>query len=37
MITIAKLSEQISRIYARYIDKENPNTIVDKREIKLLV
>jgi len=37
MTTIAKLSEQISRIYARYIDKENPNTIVDKREIKLLV
>lgn len=36
MTTIAKLSEQISRIYARYIDKENPNTIVDKREIKLL-
>ena len=28
MITIAKLSEQISRIYARYIDKENPNTSV---------
>ena len=37
MTTIAKLSEQISRIYARYIDKENPNTIVDKREVKLLV
>jgi len=37
MTTIVKLSEQISRIYARYIDKENPNTIVDKREIKLLV
>ena len=37
MTTIAKLSEQISRIYARYIDKENPNTIVDKRELKLLI
>ena len=37
MTTIAKLSEQISRIYVRYIDKENPNTIVDKRELKLLI
>jgi len=37
MTTISKLSEQISRIYARYIDKENPNTIVDKRELKLLI
>jgi hypothetical protein len=36
MTTIAKLSEQISRIYARYIDKENPNSVIDKREIKLL-
>ena len=37
MTTLGKLTEQIARIYARYIDKENPNTVVDKREIKLLV
>ena len=37
MTTLGKLTEQIARVYARYIDKENPNTVVDKREIKLLV
>ena len=37
MTTIAKLTEQISRIYSRYIDKDNANTTLDKREIKLLV
>lgn len=31
------LSEQIQRIYARYIDKGNESDVIDIREIKLLV
>lgn len=32
-----KLSEQIQRIYARYLDKDNPSDVIDIREVKLLV
>lgn len=31
------LSEQIQRIYARFIDKDNIKSVIDEREIKLLV
>ena len=31
------LAEQIQRLYARFIDKENPSDIIDTREIILLV
>jgi hypothetical protein len=31
------LSEQIQRIYSRFIDKDNIKSVIDEREIKLLV
>jgi hypothetical protein len=31
------LSEQIQRIYARFLDKDNPSDVIDLREIRLLV
>jgi hypothetical protein len=37
MITKNKLSEQIQRIYARFVDKDNPSDVIDLREIKLIV
>lgn len=35
--TKLKLSEQIQRIYARFLDKDNPSDVIDLREVKLLV
>ena len=32
-----KLAEQIQRIYARFLDKDNPSDVIDIREVKLLV
>ena len=32
-----KLSEQVQRLYARFIDKDNPSDVIDLREIKLIV
>lgn len=37
MITKNKISEQIQRIYSRYIDKNNISDILDIREVKLLL
>jgi hypothetical protein len=31
------LAEQIQRLYARYLDKDNPSDVIDIREVKLLV
>jgi hypothetical protein len=31
------LAEQIQRLYARYLDKNNPSDVIDIREVKLLV
>ena len=31
------LSEQIQRIYARFLDKDNPSDVIDIREVMLLV
>lgn len=33
----ATLSEQIQRIYARFLDKDNPSDVIDIREVMLLV
>jgi hypothetical protein len=33
----ATLSEQIQRIYARFLDKNNPSDVIDIREVMLLV
>lgn len=35
--TIRQLSEQISRLYARGVDKENNNTVLNWKEVKPLV
>jgi len=37
MITKNILSEQIQRIYARFIDKENLSDVIDTREINLIM
>ena len=37
MTTKSLLSEQIQRIYARFLDKENLSDVVDTREINLLM
>jgi hypothetical protein len=37
MITKNKLAEEIQRIYARFLDKDNPSDVIDIREIKLIV
>lgn len=37
MTTKQILSEQIQRLYARFLDKDNPSDVIDIREIKLLV
>lgn len=37
MITKNVLSEQIQRIYARFIDKENLSDVIDTREINLIM
>lgn len=35
--TKAILSEQVQRIYARFLDKDNPSDVIDIREVMLLV
>lgn len=37
MITKAKLSEEIQRIYARFLDRDNPSDVIDIREVKLVL
>jgi len=37
MTTKYILSEQIQRIYARFLDKDNPSDVIDLREVMLLV
>lgn len=37
MTTKYILSEQIQRIYARFLDKDNPSDVIDIREVSLLV
>lgn len=37
MTTKQILSEQIQRLYARFLDKDNPSDVIDIREVKLLV
>ena len=37
MTTKRKLTEQIQRIYARFLDKENVSDVIDLRELMLLV
>ena len=36
-ITKAILSEQVQRIYARFLDKDNPSDVIDIREVMILV
>lgn len=36
-MTKAIIAEQIQRIYARFLDKENPGDVVDTREINLIM
>lgn len=37
MTTKAILAEQIQRLYARFLEKDNPSDVIDIREVKLLV
>lgn len=37
MTTKARISEQIQRLYARFLDKDNPSDVIDIREVRLLV
>jgi hypothetical protein len=37
MTTKNRIAEQVSRIYARFVDKENVSDILDLREVRLLV
>ena len=37
MITKNKLAEEIQRIYARFLDKDNPSDVIDLREVKLIL
>lgn len=37
MATKSTLSEQCQRIYARFLDKDNPSDVIDIREVMLLV
>lgn len=37
MTTKARIAEQVQRIYARYVDKDNPSDVIDIREVRLLV
>lgn len=37
MITKNKLAEEIQRIYARFLDKDNPSDVIDIREVKLVL
>jgi hypothetical protein len=37
MATKSTISEQVQRIYARFLDKNNPSDVIDIREVMLLV
>lgn len=37
MTTKNKLAEEIQRIYARFLDKDNPSDVIDIREVKLIL
>lgn len=37
MTTKYKIAEQIQRLYARFLEKDNPSDVIDIREVKLLV
>lgn len=37
MTTKNILAEQIQRLYARFLDKDNPSDVIDLREVKLLI
>ena len=37
MITKYKLAEEIQRIYARFLDRDNPSDVIDLREILLIL
>lgn len=37
MITKNKLAEEIQRIYARFLDKDNPSDVIDIREVKIIL
>lgn len=37
MTTKYILAEQIQRLYARFVDKDNPSDVIDLREIKLIL
>ncbi len=37
MVTKLRLAEQIQRLYARFLDKDNPSDVIDIREIILLL
>lgn len=37
MITKNKLAEEIQRIYARFLDKDNPSDVIDLREVKIML
>ena len=37
MTTKYKLAEQVQRLYARFLDKDNPSDVIDLREVKLIV
>jgi hypothetical protein len=37
MTTKNKLAEQVQRLYARFLDKDNPSDIIDLREVRLII
>lgn len=37
MTTKYKLAEQVQRLYARFLDKDNPSDVIDLREVKLII
>jgi hypothetical protein len=37
MTTKNKLAEQVQRLYARFLDKDNPSDVIDLREVKLII
>lgn len=37
MTTKYKLAEQVQRLYARFLDKDNPSDVIDLREVRLVV
>jgi hypothetical protein len=37
MTTKNKLAEQVQRLYARFLDKDNPSDVIDLREVRLII